>query len=107
VFFNLLANAVKFTAGREVAHIDVGTIEGTSPAVYFVRDDGAGFDMAYKDKLFGVFQRLHREDEFEGIGVGLAMVERVVHRHGGTVWAEAAVGAGATFFLTLEEEAAA
>jgi PAS domain S-box-containing protein len=106
VFFNLLANAIKFTAGREVAHVDVGTIEGTSPPVYFVRDDGAGFDMAYKDKLFGVFQRLHREDEFEGIGVGLATVERVVHRHGGRVWAEAAVGAGATFFLTLEEEAA-
>jgi PAS domain S-box-containing protein len=105
VFFNLLANAVKFTVGRDVAHIEVGTLEGSSPTVYFVRDDGAGFDMAYKDKLFGVFQRLHREDEFEGTGVGLAMVERVVRRHGGKVWAEAAVGTGATFFLTLEEEA--
>jgi PAS domain S-box-containing protein len=105
VFFNLLANAVKFTAGRDVGHIDVGTLEGVSPPVYFVRDDGAGFDMAYNDKLFGVFQRLHREDEFEGTGVGLAMVERVVRRHGGKIWADAAVGSGATFFLTLEEEA--
>ena len=107
VLENLLANAWKFTAGREVAHIEVGTTARDGQLVYFVRDDGAGFDMAYVDKLFGAFQRLHTPAEFAGNGIGLATVKRIVERHGGTVWAEGAVGAGATFYFTLEGPEAA
>jgi PAS domain S-box-containing protein len=101
VFGNLLENALKFTARNPHAHVEVGYEAGTFPPIYFVRDDGAGFDMRYADKLFGVFQRLHLADEFDGTGVGLAIVQRVVHRHGGRVWASADVGKGATFSLTL------
>lgn len=100
-WINLLSNAVKFSASRERPVIEVeGKVEGPG-AVYRVKDNGAGFDMAYAGKLFGVFQRLHAPSEFEGTGVGLALVRRIVLRHGGRVWAEGRVGEGATFFFCL------
>ena len=102
---NLLGNAWKFTAREREARIEFGADRDPGPGslapVYYVRDNGAGFDQAYADKLFGAFQRLHRQDEFEGTGIGLATVARIVHRHGGRVWAEGRVGEGATFYFTL------
>ena len=102
VMRNLLDNAWKFTSRQERAWIRVGVTEDGERA-YYVRDNGAGFDMAYANKLFGAFQRLHATSEFPGTGVGLALVQRIVQRHGGRVWAEGAVGAGATFYFTLPE----
>lgn len=104
VLENLLGNSWKFTAHRASARIELGTAPQSDGAVaYFVRDNGAGFDMAHADKLFGSFQRLHREEEFPGIGIGLATVRRIIHRHGGRIWAEGVVDKGATFYFTIGE----
>jgi len=98
---NLLGNAWKFTGRKESATIEFGRNQDGETAVYYLRDDGAGFDPRWAAKLFGPFQRMHQEEEFEGVGVGLAAVQRIIHRHGGKVWAEARVDGGATFFFTL------
>jgi len=101
VWANLLDNALKFTGERNPARIEVsGAVQGRE-AVYTVRDNGAGFDMAHAGRLFGVFQRLHREDEFEGVGIGLALAQRLIRRHGGRIWAEGALDQGAAFMFTL------
>jgi light-regulated signal transduction histidine kinase (bacteriophytochrome) len=111
VFVNLVSNAVKFTGKRTEPHIEIGCVPGNADeTVFFVRDNGAGFDPAGADQLFGVFKRLHSQSEFKGTGIGLASVQRIVHRHGGRIWAEGAVDRGATFYFSIpthRDEAAA
>ncbi|OGO07851.1 MAG: hypothetical protein A2Y92_05105 [Chloroflexi bacterium RBG_13_57_8] len=99
---NLLGNAWKFTGKKPEAKIEFGREKGNGRLNFFIRDNGAGFDMTYADKLFGAFQRLHEVTDFPGTGIGLATVQRIIHRHGGKIWAEAAAGKGATFRFTLD-----
>jgi light-regulated signal transduction histidine kinase (bacteriophytochrome) len=101
VLLNLLSNAFKFTRGREPARIEVGSLRQGEDVVYFVRDNGVGFDMRHAEKLFGVFQRLHSREEYEGTGIGLSIVQRIVTRHRGRVWVDSQVGVGTTFYFIL------
>jgi light-regulated signal transduction histidine kinase (bacteriophytochrome) len=101
VWTNLISNAVKYTAKQEKAVISINSVRENGMCIYCIRDNGAGFNMAHADKLFKVFQRLHNSNEFEGTGVGLAIVQRIVHRHGGKVWAVGEVDKGAAFYFSL------
>jgi light-regulated signal transduction histidine kinase (bacteriophytochrome) len=101
VWINLLSNAVKYSSKKEAPTITVGRYYNNGEDVFYVKDNGVGFDNKYRDKLFRVFQRLHSEEEFEGTGVGLALVEKIISKHGGRIWAEGVVGEGAGFFFAL------
>ncbi|MBC7451546.1 MAG: GHKL domain-containing protein [Cytophagales bacterium] len=102
VWINLISNAIKYSGKKETSQIEIGSaIQDNHEIIYYVKDNGAGFSMDYVDKLFCVFQRLHSNKEFEGTGIGLAIVQRIINRHGGKVWAEGKVNEGATFYFTL------
>jgi len=101
VWINLVSNALKYSRDRERSVVEIGSFEKDQALIYYIKDNGAGFDMKYYDKLFGVFQRLHSQKEFEGTGVGLAIVQRIIAKHGGRIWAEAKLNEGATFYFTL------
>lgn len=104
VMYNLIHNAVKFSSKKEKPVVEVNSEEKNGDIIYSIKDNGVGFDMKYCHKLFGIFQRLHNQDEFEGAGVGLALVQRIISRHGGEVWAEAKANEGATFYFSLSNE---
>jgi light-regulated signal transduction histidine kinase (bacteriophytochrome) len=104
VWFNLISNAVKYSAKKEHPHIEIGTFIRDGQTVFFIKDNGAGFNEQYKDKLFKVFQRLHSVDEFDGTGIGLALVEKIISKHGGKVWAEAEEDKGASFYFSIPGE---
>jgi PAS domain S-box-containing protein len=101
VWYNLLGNALKFTSKKEAPQVEIGSVENKDCNIYYLKDNGAGFDSKYAHKLFGVFQRLHRQDEFEGTGLGLALVKRIISKHGGDIWAEASLHQGATFYFSI------
>jgi len=101
VFINLISNAFKYTGKKSKAKVEIGSYLEDNQCIYYIKDNGAGFDMKYYDKLFGVFQRLHSSNEFEGTGVGLAIINRIITKHNGKVWAEAKVNEGACFFVSL------
>jgi len=101
VLINLLSNAIKYSSKKSGPEIEIGSKDEKTRTIYYVKDNGAGFDMAFSDKLFGVFQRLHSQEEFEGTGVGLALAQRIIDKHKGEIWAEGAEDSGATFYFSL------
>jgi len=101
VWVNLISNAIKYSSKQKISDIAISSRYDGNTVIYSIKDNGAGFDMQYKEKLFGVFQRLHSEKEFPGNGVGLAFVQRIIFKHGGQIWAESEIGKGATFFFSL------